>query len=88
VFAGLGMGLAVSSVGVLVLKLSPPHDRGFNTAALQLSDLFGQSLVVGLGGVLVALLGPTAGWSPLNAALAVVTLFGAVVVSRQAASHS
>ena len=88
VFAGLGMGLAVSSVSVLVLKLSPEHDRGFNSAALQLSDLFGQSLFVGLGGVLVAQLGPTLGWSPLNAVLAACTLFGALVLSRKAASNS
>jgi MFS family permease len=87
-FGGAGMGLAVASASLLVLKLSPEHDRGFNTAALQLSDLFGQSVVVGLGGVLVALLGPTAGWSPLNAVLAVLTLFGAVVVSRRAAGDS
>jgi MFS family permease len=88
VFAGTGMGLGVSSVAVLVLKLSPAEDRGFNSAALQLSDLFGQSLFVGLGGVLVAQLGPTLGWSPLNAVLAACTLFGALVLSRQAARHS
>ncbi|GAA3433165.1 MFS transporter [Kutzneria kofuensis] len=88
VFAGMGMGLAVSSASVLVLGLSAEADRGFNSAALQLSDLFGQSVFVGLGGVLVALLGPTLGWSPLNAVLAACTLFGALVVSRRAASHS
>ena len=88
VFAGVGMGLAVSSVSVLVLKLSEPADRGFNSAAMQLSDLFGQSLFVGLGGVLVAQLGPTLGWSPLNAVLAVCTMFGALVLSRKAASNS
>ncbi|MEV6611252.1 MFS transporter [Kutzneria sp. NPDC051319] len=88
VFAGMGMGLAVSSVSVLVLKLSSDQDRGFNSAALQLSDLFGQSLFVGLGGVLVAQLGPTLGWSPLNAVLAACTLFGALVLARRAASNS
>ena len=88
VFAGIGMGLAVSSASVLVLKLSPEADRGFNSAALQLSDLFGQSLIVGLGGVLVALLGPTLGWSPLNAVLAALAVFGALVVSRRAAGDS
>jgi predicted MFS family arabinose efflux permease len=88
VFSGLGMGLAVSSVSVLVLKLSPERDRGFNSAALQLSDLFGQSLFVGLGGVLVAQLGPTLGWSPLNVVLAGCTLFGALALSRRAASNS
>lgn len=88
VFAGVGMGLAVSSVSVLVLRLSPEVDRGFNSAALQLSDLFGQSVFVGLGGVLVVLLGPTGGWLPLNAVLVACALFGALVVARQAASNS
>jgi MFS family permease len=83
VIGGLGMGLAVSSVAVLVLRLSDDSDRGFNSAALQLSDLFGQSVFIGLGGVLVSLLGPTAGWTPLNALLAVLTLTGALVLSRR-----
>jgi hypothetical protein len=32
-------------------------------------------------GVLVALLGPTGGWTPLNAVFVVFTLIGALVVS-------
>ncbi|GAA3432544.1 MFS transporter [Kutzneria kofuensis] len=83
--SGIGMGLATSSVSVLVLRLSPETERGFNTAALQMSDLFGQSVLIGLGGVLVALLGPTAGWTPLNAVLVVSTLLGGLVLSRRAA---
>jgi predicted MFS family arabinose efflux permease len=88
VFSGIGMGLATASVSVLVLRLSPENDRGFNTAALQMSDLFAQSVSIGLGGVLVAMLGPTAGWAPLNAVLVVLTLSGALVVSRRAAGVS
>jgi len=69
---------------VLVLRLSPESDRGFNTAALQMSDLFAQSLSIGLGGVLVALLGPTGGWAPLNAVFVAFTLIGGLLVSRRA----
>jgi len=36
--AGLGMGLAMSSVNVVLLALSPESDQGFNSAALQVSD--------------------------------------------------
>ena len=81
---GLGMGLATASSSVLVLGLSPAADRGFNSAAVQLSDLFGQSVAIALGGVLVALLGPTAGWAPLNVLLAALALVGATVISRRA----
>jgi MFS family permease len=82
--SGLGMGLATACTSVLVLRLSPPADRGFNSAALQLSDLFGQSVSIALGGVLVALLGPTAGWTRLNALLLAVCVVGATLVSRRA----
>ncbi|MEV6603185.1 MFS transporter [Kutzneria sp. NPDC051319] len=86
VFAGIGMGLATASVSVLVLRLSPEHERGFNTSALQMSDLFAQSLSIGLGGLLVAMFGPTAGWAPLNAVFVLLTVIGALVVSRRAAA--
>jgi len=43
--------MATACTSVLVLRLSPPADRG-SLAALQLSDLFGQSVTIGLGGVL------------------------------------
>jgi MFS family permease len=86
IFSGIGMGLATASASVLVLRLSPSRDRGFNTAALQMSDLFAQSLSIGLGGVLVALLGPTTGWAPLNAVFVTFTLIGALVISRRAAA--
>jgi MFS family permease len=86
IFSGIGMGLATASASVLVLRLSPERDRGFNTAALQMSDLFAQSLSIGLGGVLVALMGPTGGWAPLNAVFVAFTLIGALVVSRRAAA--
>ena len=84
IFSGIGMGLATTSASVLVLRLSPESDRGFNTAALQMSDLFAQSLSIGLGGVLVALLGPTGGWAPLNAVFVACTLIGGLLVSRRA----
>ena len=66
------------------MRPSLSADRGFNSAALQLSDLFGQSVTIGLGGVLVALLGPAAGWTPLNALLIALCLVGAWLVSRRA----
>lgn len=57
---GAGMGLGISSIAVLLLDLSPEHERGFNTSAVQLADMIGTVLLVGVGGVLVNALGSTA----------------------------
>ncbi|MFJ4097127.1 MFS transporter [Kitasatospora sp. NPDC089913] len=54
---GIGMGLAVASISVLMMKLSTPEDAGANSASLQVSDALGNVLLVGLAGVLFAALG-------------------------------
>ncbi len=52
--AGLGAGLAMSSVGVIMLDLTTDEDRGRDSSALQLSDNVVSAFTTGLGGVLVA----------------------------------
>ncbi|MFF4159677.1 MFS transporter [Streptomyces sp. NPDC001678] len=52
---GYGMGLTISSVGVLTLRLSRPGEEGTNSSSLQVSDALGSVLLVGLAGVLFAL---------------------------------
>ncbi|MFC5884877.1 MFS transporter [Kitasatospora sp. CM 4170] len=54
---GIGMGLAVASISVLMMRLSAPEDAGANSASLQMSDALGNVLLVGLAGVLFAALG-------------------------------
>ncbi|MFJ4675313.1 MFS transporter [Kitasatospora sp. NPDC088783] len=54
---GAGMGLAIASISVLMMKLSRPEETGGNSAALQLSDALGNVLLTGLAGVLFAALG-------------------------------
>ncbi|MFG3227049.1 MFS transporter [Kitasatospora sp. NPDC048194] len=54
---GVGMGLAVATISVLMMKLSAPQDAGANSAALQMSDALGNVLLTGLAGVLFAALG-------------------------------
>ncbi|MFI9330737.1 MFS transporter [Kitasatospora sp. NPDC052868] len=54
---GVGMGLAVASVSVLMMKLSSPEDAGANSASLQMSDALGNVLLMGLAGVLFSALG-------------------------------
>ncbi|HEY3501849.1 MAG TPA: MFS transporter [Actinocatenispora sp.] len=87
--AGAGMGLGVSAASVLTLDASSVADRGFNSSAMQISDLLGQVLMVGVGGVLVNLLAstahPSAAVLPLDLVMAVLALFGAVLTGRRAA---
>lgn len=67
--AGLGMGLGMPSVGVLLLEQSPEHRRGADSAALQIADVTGSALCIGLAGVLIA--SATAGALPLTVAVPV-----------------
>lgn len=88
--AGLGMGLGMPSVGVLLLEQSPEHRRGADSASLQIADVVGSALCVGLGGVLVAT--AAAGVLSLTAALLVavgvfsgLAVLGSLVAGRAAA---
>ncbi|WP_081746896.1 MFS transporter [Arthrobacter sp. H5] len=57
--AGFAMGMTLSSTSVLVLKLSPPEERGRNSASLQLSDQLGGVIgTVGAGGLFALLRDP------------------------------
>ncbi|HUQ60421.1 MFS transporter [Lentzea sp.] len=77
--AGAGMGMATSSVGVLMMAASPEADRGFNSAALQISDMVGSATMIGLGGVLVVATAPTAGVVVLNLSMAALAVVGAIL---------
>jgi hypothetical protein len=87
--AGLGMGLGMPSQGVLLLALSPEHRRGADSAALQIADVTGSAVCIGLGGVLVA--AAAAGVFPLRVAVLIavggctaLALLGAAVARRAA----
>ena len=53
---GLGMGLAASTLGVLLLDHSAPGEQGANSAAMQTSDAVVQSLVLAVGSVVFAVM--------------------------------
>ncbi|MGY1812036.1 MFS transporter [Blastococcus sp. SYSU D00820] len=85
--AGLGMGLGMPSIGVLLLDQSPEERRGADSAAVQIADVTGSALCVGLVGVLVA--AASAGAVPFAAAVLVAggflvlpALAGALVAGR------
>ncbi|WP_416058334.1 MFS transporter [Stenotrophomonas maltophilia] len=52
---GFGMGMIYASLSVLTLSLSPPHEQGRNTSALQLSEALCVATALALSGALFAL---------------------------------
>jgi MFS family permease len=52
--AGLGMGLAMSSISVLSLALSPISDHGRTSSSLQLSDVLGSVMGISVAGAVFA----------------------------------
>jgi MFS family permease len=88
--AGLGMGLGMPSLSVLLLGQSPEHRRGADSAALQIADVTGSALCIGVVGVLIA--ASAASLVSLQVAvllavgvLAALALVGAWVAPRAAA---
>lgn len=53
-FAGLGMGVSFPSMAALILRLSPPGERGVNSSALQISDSLLSTTVLAIGGTAFA----------------------------------
>ena len=88
---GAGMGLGVSSISVLLLGLSPVAERGYNTSAMQLCDMIGTVLLVGVGGVLIDVLASTAHPSvPLfvfDVLMCLTAVFGAIVPAGRTAGR-
>ena len=87
VAGGCGMGLAMSSLSVLLLLFSPPAERGVHSSALQLSDSVASALCIGLAGALVAAsargvlpLGRAAG--ALDLLMVAVAVAGAILAGR------
>ncbi len=84
VIASAGMGLAYSSLSVLTIRFSEPHEQGANAASLQVSERVFSAVFVGVGGVLLALLAspqhPTPAMVVLDLAMAGVALLGVFLV--------
>ena len=84
--AGLGAGLAMSSIGVLMLEWTTDADRGRDSAAIQLADGVVSSFTTGLGGVLVAAaahayIGYTSAFVGIDLAMVVVAMAGALAAA-------
>ncbi len=84
IFAGLGMGLAISSTSVAVMSLSEVGEQGRNASSLNLFDALGSGIFVGLAGTIFAAIHPS-GNLPLTFG---VLLLGMSVVAVLAALAS
>src|SRR5712691_13298879 len=51
---GLGMGLAYSTISLVVLETAPKDEVGSASASMELSSVLGTALGTGLGGVIIA----------------------------------
>ncbi len=85
--AGVGMGLAMSTISVLVLRFAPPGQQGFASSALQISDVLSGSICIGLAGVVLGLVARAGGRMSsgilvVNVLLAVFALTGAIFAGR------
>jgi hypothetical protein len=83
--AGAGMGLAMSSVSVLVLHLSPVPEQGANSAALQVADVVGSVFGVTIAATAVLVAGPPHLATALRVAdplLALIGVAGLLLVPR------
>jgi len=85
VIAGLGMGLAMSSVNVVMLAQSTEAEQGFNSAALQVSDALGSILFIGISGAIFAGLHEREG-ANADAFLLIYLLMAAIALGGAAAA--
>ncbi|GAA3575858.1 MFS transporter [Amycolatopsis ultiminotia] len=83
---GAGMGVAMPAISVLLLRYSPEGERGYNTSAMQLADWVGSALLIGLGGVLLAVVAsatqPAPAMGLFSFVLALLALTGVRITSR------
>jgi MFS family permease len=83
--AGMGMGLAMPTISVLLLELSPLEAQGANSAALQISDMTGSIVGITAVGAIVTAVGLSHLGTAVTIAdlgLAAVAVFGAAVAKR------
>ena len=85
--AGLGIGMAYSSISLTVLRNAPSGSEGATAAAMQLTDVLGNALGTGIGAVAVAaavagLGGAEIGVAVTDAMACAVAIAGVFVASR------
>ncbi|WP_431959825.1 MFS transporter [Actinacidiphila sp. bgisy160] len=80
---GLGAGLVISSLSVILFKLSPPSEAGANSAALQVSDALSSVVLVAAAGTVFAALGGAGGaFTAVLLPMAAISLAGVGAAAR------
>ena len=83
------MGMALSTLSVLVIDLSAPHEQGGNSAAMQLNDQTAESTILAMGSVVFAgflLTSPMPGYVLVLTGATAVTLAAFVPLRRMGVS--
>ncbi|MFM7617138.1 MAG: MFS transporter [Actinomycetes bacterium] len=85
--AGFGIGLAYAPVALVVLGAAEPGREGHASASIQLTDVLGCAIGIGVGGALVAW-GERVGWDPasalhLGATIDLVVALGGVAIASR-----
>jgi MFS family permease len=87
--AGTGMGLAMPTISVLMLELSPAASQGANSAALQISDMVGSIIGIAAAGALLTALSLgriREAVTTADVVLAAVAVVGVLASSRASAA--
>lgn len=81
--AGTGMGLAIPTLSVQVLRLSPRHEQGGNVSSLQVADALASGTCLAAVGTLVAIGGAQPSTFAAGLALATALTAVGVVMARR-----
>ena len=79
--AGLGMGLAYSTLSLTVLETSPKGQEGESAASLQLANVLGGGLGTGVGGAIVGVLGANGGDLRLAVGIQDAVMIGVILLA-------
>ncbi|MDQ3695986.1 MAG: MFS transporter [Chloroflexota bacterium] len=85
--AGLGMGLAFSTLSLVVLETAPAGQEGAAAASLQLANVLGGGLGTGIGGALVGSIGAADGQLRTALTIQEVAMIVVLVVAVAAAAR-
>lgn len=80
--AGLGMGLAFSTLSLVMLETAPSGQEGAASAALQLANVLGIALGTGFGGVIIGYASASAGIAIQSLLMIGVTALAVAAASR------
>ena len=79
--AGLGMGLAYAPISLLMLREAPPGREGWASASLNLADVLGTAIGIGVGGAAVTAATGRSLYMGVTAAFAIAAAMGVAAMA-------